>query len=44
VISPSGVQVDILPFGEIEIDDGVHLNGEGLTVRQLENILKAFED
>lgn len=31
MISPLGVQVDILPFGEIEIDDGITLQGEGMT-------------
>ncbi len=31
MFSPTGVQVDILPFGEIEIDDSVSLAGAGLT-------------
>ena len=31
MIAPSGMQVDILPFGEIEIDDGIRLEGKGLT-------------
>jgi predicted nucleotidyltransferase len=31
MISPGGVQVDILPFGEIEIDDGITVQGEGMT-------------
>ena len=28
MIAPSGMQVDILPFGEIEIDDGIRLEGK----------------
>lgn len=31
MINTSGIQVDILPFGEIEIDDGITLQGEGMT-------------
>lgn len=31
MLAPGGIRVDILPFGEIEIDDGIHLAGEGLT-------------
>ncbi|MFT3948755.1 MAG: hypothetical protein QM763_17460 [Agriterribacter sp.] len=31
LISPTGVQVDILPFGGIEIDDTVKVIGEGMT-------------
>jgi predicted nucleotidyltransferase len=31
MLTPSGVQVDILPFGEIEIDGGVNIAGGGLT-------------
>jgi predicted nucleotidyltransferase len=31
MISPSGFQVDLLPFGEIAIDDSVEVTGEGLT-------------
>lgn len=31
LITPSGIQVDILPFGEIAIDDGIKLTGTGLT-------------
>jgi predicted nucleotidyltransferase len=31
MLSPNGAQVDILPFGEIEIDDAVELAGDGLT-------------
>lgn len=31
IISPHGIQVDLLPFGAIAIDDGVELVGEGMT-------------
>lgn len=31
IMTRSGIQVDILPFGEIEIDDGVQLEGQGLS-------------
>ena len=31
VVSPEGLIVDILPFGEIEIDDKINFAGEGLT-------------
>jgi predicted nucleotidyltransferase len=31
LISPSGVQVDILPFGAIEIDETVKVMGDGMT-------------
>ncbi len=30
MLSPNGAQVDILPFGEIEIDDAVEMAGDGL--------------
>ncbi len=31
MISPAGVEIDILPFGEIEIDDEIKLSKTGLT-------------
>lgn len=31
MFSPNGIQVDILPFGAIEIDDKVQIRGTGLT-------------
>ena len=30
MITPTGIQVDILPFGEIEMDEGVKVEGNGL--------------
>ncbi|GAC1483773.1 MAG: hypothetical protein NVS1B13_08390 [Flavisolibacter sp.] len=40
--SPTGVQVDILPFGGIEIDEGVHVDGEGLTSINVNGFLEVF--
>ena len=31
LLTPAGIQVDILPFGEIEINDEVKFEGTGLT-------------
>lgn len=31
LISPTGTQVDILPFGKIAIDDSISIKGEGMT-------------
>lgn len=31
MISPQGIQVDLLPFGAIAIDEGVELTGKGMT-------------
>lgn len=31
LLSKEGLQVDILPFGELEIDDAIQIQGEGLT-------------
>ncbi|MEO6667874.1 MAG: hypothetical protein ABIN36_00275 [Ferruginibacter sp.] len=31
IISPEGLVVDVLPFGEIEIDNKINMSGEGLT-------------
>jgi len=30
LVSPKGVAIDILPFGEVEVDDGVKVSGLGL--------------
>jgi predicted nucleotidyltransferase len=42
-ISPEGLVVDILPFGEIEIDDSVHINLEGLTSIRVNGFKEVFE-
>ncbi len=42
-ISPDGLVVDILPFGEIEINDNVHIVGEGLTSIRLNGFKEVFE-
>ncbi len=31
VVAPSGLQIDLLPFGEIEIDNEVRFESQGLT-------------
>jgi predicted nucleotidyltransferase len=43
MLAPSGVQVDILPFGEIEIDDGVHIDGAGLTNVKVNGFMEVYQ-
>ena len=43
MLAPSGVQVDILPFGEIEIDDGVHIDGAGLTNIKVNGFMEVYQ-
>ncbi len=31
MFAPGGVQIDILPFGEIAVDDSIDFKGQGLT-------------
>lgn len=38
----SGIQVDILPFGEIEIDDTITLEGIGLTSIKVNGFMEVF--
>jgi predicted nucleotidyltransferase len=38
----SGFQVDILPFGEIEIDDTIQLKGTGLTSIKVNGFMEVF--
>ncbi len=43
MITYSGVQVDILPFGGIEIDDGVSLAGKGLNSIKVNGFMEVYE-
>jgi len=43
MLTPSGVQVDILPFGEIEIDDGVSIAGGGLTSIKVNGFMEVYQ-
>ena len=43
MISPSGVQVDILPFGEIEIDDSVAVAGGELDIIKVNGFKEVYE-
>lgn len=43
MFTPSGVQVDILPFGELEIDDGVSIAGEGLTNIKVNGFMEVYQ-
>jgi predicted nucleotidyltransferase len=43
MLTPSGVQVDILPFGEIEIDDGVSIAGGGLSNIKVNGFMEVYQ-
>ena len=43
LLTPGGVQVDILPFGGIENDGEVRVEGKGLTKIRVEGMLEVFE-
>jgi predicted nucleotidyltransferase len=43
LISPSGIQVDILPFGEITIDDGIKITGTGLTNIRVNGFMEVYK-
>jgi len=43
MLSPSGIQVDILPFGEIEIDDGVTFVGGGLDCIKVNGFMEVYQ-
>lgn len=44
MISPEGVQVDLLPFGDIAIDDNVKLSGEGMTSIQVDGFIEVYNE
>lgn len=43
MLTPSGVQVDILPFGEIEIDDGISIAGGGLSNIKVNGFMEVYQ-
>jgi len=43
LITPEGIQIDLLPFGEIEQDDEVSVEGVGLTTVKLDGFKEVFE-
>ncbi len=43
MMAPSGMQVDILPFGEIEIDGGIKIEGTGLTTIKLNGFKEVYD-
>ena len=43
MLTPSGVQVDILPFGEIEIDEEIKLQGIGLTSVKVNGFMEVYQ-
>lgn len=43
MIAPGGEQVDILPFGEIAIDDTIQLQGEGLTSIRVNGFQEVYD-
>jgi predicted nucleotidyltransferase len=43
MISPSGVEIDILPFGEIEIDDEIKLSETGLTSIKINGFMEVYK-
>lgn len=43
MITPGGIQVDILPFGEIEIDETVVMAGEGLNSIKVNGFMEVYK-
>ena len=43
LLTSDGIQVDILPFGGIEKDDKIGIEGKGLTTIRVEGMLEVFE-
>ncbi|MET0637768.1 MAG: nucleotidyl transferase AbiEii/AbiGii toxin family protein [Chitinophagaceae bacterium] len=44
LLAPSGLQVDILPFGDLEIDDAINFKGEGLTSIKVNGFREIYEN
>jgi len=44
MISPSGTQVDLLPFGEIAIDDSITIKGEGMTSIDIDGFNEVYQE
>lgn len=42
MLSPSGVEIDILPFGQIEIDDEVTFSGTGLSNIRVNGFMEVY--
>lgn len=42
MLTPKDVQIDILPFGEIEIDEAVHIAGEGLSEIKVNGFMEVY--
>lgn len=43
MISPQGVQVDLLPFGDIAIDETVTLTGQGMTSIRVDGFMEVYQ-
>ncbi len=43
MISPEGIQVDLLPFGAISLDDGVTITGEGMTSIRINGFAEVYQ-
>lgn len=44
LIAPDGTQVDILPFGEIEDDGSVTVNGQGMTSIRVDGLIDVYNN
>ncbi|MCC7159522.1 MAG: nucleotidyl transferase AbiEii/AbiGii toxin family protein [Ignavibacteria bacterium] len=43
LISPSGIQIDLLPFGDIEIDDAVVVEDQGMTSIKVNGFKEVYQ-
>jgi predicted nucleotidyltransferase len=41
--APSGIQVDILPFGAVDIDTGIEFKGQGLTTMHENGFMEVYQ-